>query len=211
MIKLTRQHKSPWINASKTNLVRDEFQLAKENLPGGYFQPLQVYKAIHQLGGEDLLYRGLAKLAPLSPLVSYHGDVSVWLSPPLSGMGNTVFIVMGRDSKGKLRLVGGNWYSEPKQRTGTNLTSVEFFESLDGKTPDEQRKLVKDMIEFSIQEADEGYLNNLDSYCEYFNTMPIYLVLLDSKTSDALFQGFPAVVQGDRPSDMSQEYFGEIL
>jgi hypothetical protein len=126
-------------------------------------------------------------------------------------MGNTVFIVMGRDSKGKLRLVGGNWYKEPKQRASTNLTSVEFFELLDGKSPDEQRQLVKDMIEFSIQEADEGYLNNLDSYCEHFNTMPIYLVLLGSETSDALFQGFPAVVEGDRPSDISKEYFGEIL
>lgn len=211
MIKLQHQLKSPWIDANKSNLVRDEFQLVKENLPGGYFQPLAIYKAIHLLGGEAQLYRGLVKLAPLCPLVSYRGDVSIWLSPPLSGIGNTVLLVMGRDANGKLRLVGGNWFTEPNQRTGKKFTSIEFFSLFDGKTPSEQRQLIRDTIEFCIEDADIDYLNNLDRYCEHFHTMPIYIVLLDDEIHiNALFHGFPAVVQGERPCDMSLEFFGEI-
>ena len=211
MITPIGQLKSPWIAADKSNLIHDQFQLAKENLPGGYYQPLPIYKAIHQLNGEDLLYRGLAKLAPLSPLISSSGIVSVWLSPPLSGRGNTVFIVMGRDSNGNLRLVGGNYYREPKRREGNCLTSIDFFGQFDAKPISEQRQLLKDMIEFCIQEGDESYLDSLDSYCEFFNTMPIYVMLLDEGVSTkALFHGFPAVTEGYRPCDMSKEFFGEI-
>jgi hypothetical protein len=211
MINSLAQSRSPWLDDAKSNQIRQEIQVVKENLLDSHYQPLPIFKVLVDLGGEDMLFRGLAKLAPLSPLVSYHGEISVWLSPPPSGKGNAVFVVMGHDSEGKLRLVGGNWYREPKQRIGVNLSSVGFFKLFDAKTRDKQRRLVKDVVEFSIQNSDSSYLKSLGTNCRTFNTMPIYLVLLDDKPSQTLLQGFPALAQGCSPCDMTHEYFGEIL
>lgn len=211
MINPVAQSTSPWEEDTKPNQIRYEVELAKENLLGNCYQPLPIFKALFELGGKDILLRGLAKLAPLRPLVSYHDEVSVWLSPPPSGKGNAVFVVMGHDSEGKLRLVGGNWYREPKPRIGTNLSSVEFFMLFDAKTRNEKMQLVKDIVEFSIKDLDRSYLKSLGTNCRHFNTMPIYLVLLNDKAKQPLLQGFPALVQGCSPCDMAYEYFGEIL
>ena len=45
---------SPWQDPTKPNLFRDEFQLARENLPGEYFTPIEPYRWIFQNDGENL-------------------------------------------------------------------------------------------------------------------------------------------------------------
>jgi len=204
---------SPWLDTKYGNLIKDEFQLAKEKLPlnyGAYFQPLPLFKRINDLGGEKLLFRGLGRLAPMLPLIGYNGDIAIWTSPPPSGLGNTIFIVMGHDCNNQLRLVGGNWFTDPKQRPGTVLTNNNFFTLFDQNSQRQQMQLVKDVIEFSTRSIDLKYLQEIRATCEHFHTMPIYIVVLENNLGQSLFQACPAVIEGVRPSNMSFEFFGEI-
>jgi len=205
---------SPWLNTKYDNQIKEQFQLAKENPPvdwGPYFTPLPIFKEIYDLGGEEILYRGLAQLAPMFPLATYHGDIAVWTSPPPSGLDNAIFIVIGHDSNNRLRLVGGNWFTEPKKRIGIKLSSKEFFNKFDQSNDYDKFQLIKDTVEFSIKDSYLHNLLELSAQCELFHTMPIYIVLLGKSESQSIFQSCPAVIEGVRPSNMSFEFLGEIL
>ena len=52
---------SPWLDQTKPNLFRDEFQLARENLPGEYFTPIEPYRWIFRNNGENLFFNRLLK------------------------------------------------------------------------------------------------------------------------------------------------------
>jgi hypothetical protein len=205
---------SPWLDKKYGNQIKEQFQLAKENPPvdwGPYFTPLPIFKEIYDLGGEEILYRGLAQLAPMFPLTTYHGDIAVWTSPPPSGLGNAIFIVIGQGSNNRLRLVGGNWFTEPKKRIGIKLSGKEFFNKFDQSIDYDKFQLVKDTVEFSIKDSDLHNLLELSAQCELFHTMPIYIVLLGKSDSQSMFQSCPAVIEGVRPTNMSFEFLGEIL
>jgi hypothetical protein len=68
-----RMPKSPWLDPSKRNLFKDEFQLAHENLGGAYFTPLDPFRWIHENHGATLFFKGLARYAPMFPVIAYNG------------------------------------------------------------------------------------------------------------------------------------------
>jgi len=200
---------SPWLDLKKPNLFRDEFRLAEQNQPGAYFTPLEPYRWIYQHNGEDLFFRGLAKLAPMFPVRAYHGQVAVWTSPPPSGAGNAIYIVMGHDSKGQLRLVGGNYFSEPSPRSEASTAPIDFFGQYDKANQYEKEWLVRETVEKSISSSDRELLLDIRCQCEHFHTMGIYITVF---TADGvLFHAAKAVINGDHPADFSYEHFGEIL
>ena len=200
---------SPWLDLNKSNLFRDEFRLAEQNQPGAYFTPLKPYRWIYQHNGEGLFFRGLAKLAPMFPVRAYQGQVAVWTSPPPSGLGNAICIVIGHDNKGELRLVGGNYFSEPSQRSGAGTAPIDFFGQYDKANQYEKERLLRETVEKSISASDRVLLLDIRSQCEHFHTMGIYITVL---TADGvLFHAAKAVIEGVRPADFSYEYFGEIL
>ncbi len=199
---------SPWLDDTKPNLYRDEFQLAKENLPGEYFTPIEPYRWIYKNNGVKLFFKGLARLAPMFPVVAYHGQVAVWTSPPPSGIGNAIYLVMGHDNAGRLRLVGGNYFTEPKQKSRTTVSSAAFFAQYDQADQRGQLRLVKDTVEASIQPEDASLLLNIYRECEHFHTMAIYITVLTAQGS--MFHAGKAVIEGLKPADFSYEFFGEI-
>lgn len=207
---------SPWLDSAKSNLFRDQFKLIADlkidiwlKEMGAYFTPIEIYQWVYDHQGEDLFFRGLAKLAPMVPLIAYQKQISVWLSPPLSGMGNAIYMVMGHDKKGQLRLVGGNYFTEPLRRNVTSINSKEFFEKYDKTDKRNQLQLVKEAVENSIQIADTNLLMNIRRECEHFNTMPVYITAL-CRNEGSLFHAGKAVIEGDKPADFSYEFFGEI-
>lgn len=200
--------RSLWLDPSKSNLFKDEFQLARENLPYKEFKPLEIYSWIERHGGERLFFKGLARLAPMFPVFAYHNQVSVWISPPPSGFGNAIFMVMGHDKDQQLRLVGGNYFTEPKQQSGTILSGAEFFSQFDQADPCDQRQLVKETVEASIQPEDASLLLAIRRECEHFHTMAIYITVLTDQGS--MFHAGKAVIEGVKPADFSYEFFGEI-
>jgi|AntAceMinimDraft_12_1070368.scaffolds.fasta_scaffold12041_2 hypothetical protein len=201
--------KSPWLDTSKTNLFRDEFQLTDEKLPGAYFTPLEPYRWIHEHNGKELFFRGLARFAPMFPLRAYQGHIALWTSPPPSGFGNAIYMVMGHDSKGELRLVGGNYFSEPSTQSVASAAPKNFFGKYDKANKYEKEWLVRETVARSISSSDIPLLLDIRRECEHFHTMGIYITVL---TADGvLLHAAKAVIQGDRPADFSYENFGEIL
>lgn len=200
--------RSPWLDPSKSNLFKNEFQIARENLPYEQFKPLEIYAWIERHGGESLFFRGLARYAPMFPLLAYHGQVALWISPPPSGHGNAIFIVMGHDMAGALRLVGGNFFTEPKPLKGSPATSADFFAQYDSGNKRTQLTLVRETVMASISPEYIGLLQSVSRECERFHTMAIYLTVLTSEAS--LFHAAEAVIEGNKPADFSYEHFGEI-
>jgi hypothetical protein len=201
--------KSPWLDNSKTNLFRDEFQLAEENLPDAYFTPLEPYRWIHEHNGQKLFFKGLAQYAPMFPLFAYQRQVAVWTSPPPSGFGNAIYMVMGHDTEGVLRLVGGNYFNEPTRCSGSPQASTDFFTQFDNAGHHEKEQLVRQTVQRSISHGDKELLRNIRRECEHFHTMAIYLTVLTDEGS--LFHAAKAVIEGRKTADFSYEYFGEIL
>jgi hypothetical protein len=210
-----KQALSPWLDQTKPNLFRDELRLIDDleidpwlHEAGSYFKPIELYCWIHQHKGEELFFKGLTRLAPMFPVVAYHGQVAVWISPPPSGLGNAIYLVMGHDRNGQLRLVGGNHFTEPARQSGSPVSSEAFFALYDQASQHDQSQLIEDTVQASIQPHDKGLLLDIRRECEHFHTMAIYITVLTD--SGSLFHAGKAVIEGVRPADFSYEYLGEI-
>jgi len=206
---------SPWLDSTKTNLFRDEFQLIDDlkidswlEESNDYFKPLDLYRWIDQNNGVQMFYRGLARYAPMFKVIGYHGQEALWISPPPSGHGNAIYIVLGHDKSGQLRLVGGNSFTEPRQQSGSTVSGTAFFAQYDQADQHGQRQLVKDTVEASIQSEYASLLLNIRRECEHFQTMAIYITVLTDPGS--MFHAGKAVIEGVKPADFSYEFFGEI-
>jgi hypothetical protein len=116
---------------------------------------------------------------------------------------------MGHDGKDQLRLVGGNYFSEPSPRSGESTAPIDFFGQYDKASEYGKERLVWETVEKSISSSDKGLLRDIRCQCEHFHTMGLYITVL---TADGvLFHAAKAVINGDRPADFSYEYFSEIL
>ncbi len=200
---------SPWLNHELSNDFRHEIQLAKENLPHPNYLPHPAYEWILNNGADQLLYKSLAKFAPLIPTYGFNKEVSLWTAPPLSGADNVICIVMGKDKSGKLRLVGGNSFSSPSIREVASISATAFFSQFDSLSSDSEKiHLVTDTFSKSISEVNSECVHQAESQCIRFYTMPIYLLVLDG--GKRYFYVGPAVVEGMKQSDFSLECFEEV-
>jgi hypothetical protein len=199
---------SPWLDSHRYNWFRYQVQLAVDNsdIPG--FQPFPAYVWIHKNGAASQLYKALAKFAPLFPVVGYEGCVCSWISPPPSGFGNVICLVIGKDGAGRVRLVGGNTLTTPRHQNSTQSSATEFFARYDSSTPEKRNELVLDTINSSMNGVDRVVASRIELDCEAFHAMPVYITVLDGNESQ--FSVGPAAVEGDRPADFSFESFGEI-
>ena len=199
---------SPWLDKSKPNLFRDEFQIAMENLPFPSYRPMPIYNWIYRNKGKKKFFQALARYAPMFPVAAYRGQITSWISPPPSGLGNVIFIVMGHYRGGKLRVVGGNYFTFPTRRSAQVLLSGDFFAQYDAADEKRQQDLVRDVVENSMNSSDDDLVGCILSQCEHFHTMPICIVALTK--AGPLFHAAKAVIEGVKPADFSYEYFGEI-
>ena len=205
---MSNLNQSPWLDSTYNNLYRRELVLAQENigLPG--FKPTPLYAWIHENAASEAFFNGLAKLAPLFPVVGYNGVVSSWISPPPSGQGNVVVIVMGKDSNNIVRVVGSNRLSLQRNSVRHLLSAPDFFAKYDNSSEYEQQNLVRGAIGSGLATFDSDIVRELQRYCKFFNTMPIFIYILDGESP--LFGCGPAVVEGFRQADFSYEFSGEI-
>jgi hypothetical protein len=116
--------------------------------------------------------------------------------------------VIGEDSIGRVRLVGGNTFTTPRHPNSTQLSASDFFTRYDSSSPEMQSELILDAINGSMSVADSAVAARIELDCEAFHAMPVYITVLD--VNGSLFAVGPAAVVGDRPADFSFECFGEI-
>jgi len=205
---MSNLNQSPWLDSTYNNLYRRELVLAQENLGLPGFKPTPLYAWIHDNAASETFFNGLAKLAPLFPVVGYKRVVSSWVSPPPSGQGNVVVIVMGKDSNNMVRIVGSNRLNLPRNPVRHLHSAPDFFAKYDNISEYEQQNLVRDAIGSGLATFDSDIVRELERYCEFFNSMPIYIVILDGESR--LFGCGPAVVEGFRQADFAYEFSGEI-
>ena len=199
---------SPWQDSSLENLFRTELSLVSDPIDLQMYKSLTAFQCIHKTKTAGLLFRGLTKFAPLYPVNSFKGEISSWLSPPASGYGNTVLLILGKGREGKARLVGTNYLNMPQ--CNNNFTAINFFEDYDRATyRTEKESLIYNMISSQMTLDDLRNAKQVTYQAEVFRTMAIGLLVLDATKSYMAFS--PAVVYGNYPSDMSLEFMGEIL
>ena len=212
----SRASESPWLDPTKSNMFRDEFQLIEDikiqpEIQNGnpYFEPLEIFKWIYKNNCVDKLFKALATLAPMYPVVAYNGRVASWISPPPSGSCNVVWIVMGRDKTRKLRICGTNICFRPWVTSATELSAMEFFEQYDLATTDRAKEeLLSKVFSIAYRQIGKENICCVTRRCDIYNTMPIFITVLTSKGS--ISQVTEAVIQGGYPADFSYEFTGEI-
>ena len=199
---------SQWLKPEAISPIHYELELAQNNSQFPMFAPKEPYLWILKNKGKGLLFRSLDRFAPVFPVIAYQKSAALWVSPPPSGAGNVVGIIMGRDKTNALRVVGSNYLTEPESRTSHLPTSNDFFDQYDQGDRLTRERLLQDTICASIG-AEHVWENDYWlRTCQAFNTMPIYLVALTHKRS--LLGIAPAQLDGIRPFDLSREYMGEV-
>ena len=202
-----KMSKSAWLDHNFENLFLNELSFAEDPINGSHNKPLEVFEWIHRNKAKRLLFKSLAEFAPLFPLPSYHNEISSWLSPSPSGIGNVVFIIIGKDPTGKLRSVGGNyfnsdaWGESPQGNFWENLSRCE--------NERDQYHLISSTMGFYKKNHDQFQINETERICAVACTMPIYLLVLDNNNGHMAIT--PAVVKGCCPADFSYEKISEVI
>lgn len=201
--------KSPWLDHRNHNLFLDEISFVEDPVPDLY--PLnETFVWICENKAKGLLFKALAEFAPLFPVFSYHNEISTWLSPPPSGVGNAVFIVIGKDRSGKLRVAGGNQFnSNFKSCFIDDQCTDDFWNDYDKcKSRREKTNLIDSVISFHQKSWDKRDISETEFIADLVCTMPIYLLVLDNNNGHMAIT--PAVVKGCNPADFSYEKIGEV-
>ena len=202
--------KSPWLDHRNHNLFLDEISFVEDPVPDLY-QPNETFVWICKNKAKGLLFKALAEFAPLFPVHSYHNEISTWLSPPPSGVGNAVFIVIGKDRSGKLRAAGGNYFnSNFKGCFIDDRCTDNFWNDYDKcKSQTEKYHLIDDVISFHQKSSNKRDISETEFIADLVCTMPIYLLVLENNNGHMAIT--PAVVKGCDPADFSYEKLVEIV
>ena len=198
--------KSIWQDHKFSNLILDEISYAEDPIPGERNKPMEAFKWICENNAKDLLFKSLSEFAPLFPIVSYHGEISSWQSPPPSGSGNAVFILIGKDYLGNLRSVGGNYFNSD---VSASKCSSNFWHDYDQSKSDSSRlDLMSDMFGYYKQYYPYENIREIERIADFSCSMPIYILVLDNNIGH--MAGAPAMVRGYGPADFSYEKIKEV-
>jgi len=200
---------SPWITHRNNSVFGYEMGIAEDLSCHWLSKPHPLFQWLNENNLNNTLFDVLAKLSPLHPVVSYNGHTSLWLSPPPSGAGNVIGIIIGRDKSNQLRIIGTNFMNSPGGSINTpNACVFEAFDALDGNTLSIYR-LIENEISSRMTSEDLEISKVIEHEAYKYRTMPIYILAIDGDKS--YFGIDTAVVTGDYPSDLSYEFAGEIL
>lgn len=201
---------SPWITHRDNSVFGLEMRIAEEANYSNIPEPNPLFVWLNENNLNSDLFKALDKLCPLHPVVSYNGNTSLWLSPPPSGSGNTVGIIIGKDISGQLRIIGTNFMNNPDRRF-TCKPSKNIFEDFDAifNSPLSIYNLIENEINSRMTSEVVAISKIIEREAFKYRTMPIYILLIDGDKS--YFAIDTAVVSGDYPSDMSYEFAGEVV
>ena len=198
---------SPWERPDLDHLFRYELELAARPKCGepSTVHPVLAYIHKHKLNRS--LYKALTKFAPLVPVCSQIGRELSWVSP--AGDDTSVFIIIGKDGKGKQRIVGGNMFRAPtKQGIRSKINVFDKYDSLDNHYA--QEKLISNAVASHMETI--GYAQSVKAAWaeQLFGVRAIYVLVIDGeKTHIAISH---AVVRYSFPVDQSWQYqFGEVI
>jgi hypothetical protein len=204
----TATQPSPWITRKEDSVFGYEMSIAEDPSCHTFIKPNPLFVWLNANKLNTALFDVLAKLCPLYPVVSNRGHTSIWLSPPPSGSGNTVGIIIGRDKSNQLRIIGTNFMNCPA--SSINSPSECVFEAFDalGDSALAIYRLIENEISARMTSNELKISEQIEEEAYKYRTMSIYLLVIDGENS--YFAIDTALVLGDHPSDMSFEYAGEL-
>ena len=197
---------SPWERPELDHLFRYELEIAARPKRGDPSTVHPVFAYIHKHKLNKLFYKGLTRFAPLVPVYSQLERELFWISP--AGDDTSVFIIIGKDGKGKQRIVGGNMFRAPtKQGIRSGINVFDKYDSLDNHHA--QENLISNAIASHM--ATIGYAQSVKAAWaeQLLGIRAIYVLVIDGdKTHMAISH---AVVRYSFPVDQSWQYqFGEV-
>ena len=199
---------SPWIAERAHHIFGYELSIAKEKSSHPDWKPHPFFSWILKNNADNILLDALAQCCPVFPDIGYKGVPFVYLTPPPSGSINAVaYVVIGRDSNGKLRAVGCNYESMHRSRQ----PSADFFSGFDLLTrKDDKAEYIKTEACSRMTSKDLGCLEQMQYESRKYGTMPVVLVALDKKFGPH-FAIDTAVIKPWGSCNSSYEFAGEIL
>lgn len=198
---------NPWIDPVNENWLKNEIEIVKDRANLGHLIPDKAVEWLCKKNQENRLFDALAKLAPMYPLVTFHGEPSIWLAPPLSGSDNDVVVVMGTD-QGRLRMVGCNFCGVNLEASNTKSIS-NFWVDYDACRNDlDKYRLISEFVSENFDHVSLSQAKHVDDQCSDFRTMPLYIVCIDA--GQVHIWTMPCLIWAQHPSDMRLEMVGEF-
>lgn len=197
---------SPWQRPQLHNLFRYELSTAAQAVKDSTCIAHPVFAYIHKNKINNLFYKALATFAPLVPVCSPPGRELFWVSPSASH--STVFIVIGKDSSGAIRLVGGNMFTAPNRRAaGPRHNFFDEYDLLNDRYS--QERYIREAIESKMGAADHAQVAAAARDAEKFGVRSIYVLVLDGDKAHTAISH--AVVGYRFPVDQScYDKLGEV-
>lgn len=201
-------NKSPWITQRGHHIFGYELSIAKDNSSDPYWKPHPFFAWVLANNADKLLLDALAQCCPVFPDMGYKGVPFIYLTPPPSGSINAaVYIVLGNDSKGRLRAVGSNYESMCQ----IQQASADFFGGFDSLTrKDDKAEYIKAEVCSRMTSNDVRRLEQMQYESRKYGSMPVVMVALD-QDSGPHFAIDTAVIKPWGSCDSSYEFAGEIL
>ena len=205
------QTTSLWLDPKYDNAFRRELAHAVKDSDLRGCKPLPAFVWLYKNDAAEHLYKAISRAAPLFPVKSYRGGVSSWVSPPPSGGGNRICLVVGKDKTDAVRIVGGNYFHNLGLPPTQYISGADFFHAYDSGSKNSNQHLVRQATANWLGLLPRANLQNIDRGCAWAKTMPVYVTVLDDSAGKSLFAYGPALVDGLRPADFTYEYFGEFM
>jgi len=198
---------NPWLDSSNKNWILKEIDIVKDRINLGHLLTEKAIEWMCKNKQEKRLFQALTSLAPMYPLVAFHGDPSLWLAPPLSGSGNDVVVVMGKDEE-RIRMVGCNFCGVKLQASNTKSVS-NFWVDYDAcKSDQEKYRLISTFVSENFDHESLKHAIYVDDQCFDYRTMPLHIVCID--LDNVHIWSAPCLIWPTRPSDMSLELVREF-
>jgi len=201
---------SIWKKLKTDSIFGYELDIAQDKSCHIFFKPHPIFEWISKNNAEDKLFKALDKLCPLKPLESHRGEPGLYLSAPQSGLDSAVFIVIGKDSSNKLRVIGCNWINPSFLTFKAHQQLKNIYSVYDQLQNDvEREELIRSEVFRSMTTIELGLLNKFKEEAFKYGTAVVVIMVVDN--SNRLFAIDTALVKTVSSGDFSQEFVGEII
>lgn len=199
-----------WSSHGENSVFGYEMSIAADPTCHGFLPPNPLFTWLKVNKLNDSLYKTLDQLCPLFPVNCYPDQPSIWLSPPPSGAGNSVGIIIGRDINNRLKIFGTNFMSDPTR--ALNTPNPHLFGALDLMAGNSLgiSRLIEDEIGAQMTRENYERAKEIENEAFKFRTMSVYILVIDGAKT---FMGMDVALAtaARRPSNMSYEFAGEIV
>ena len=198
-----------WSDPDKRSDFQYELSIANEPVLIPSLEANPAFAYIAKKGLEKKLYAALDKLAPLLPVPGFNGTPLLWFSPPPSGSGNRVGLVLVEDAQGNHKFVGSNFIGHLAKPIGGGVPPNLFDLFKECKSYNDATALIVGVLNGIVDIGWRWAIEKVEWEGQRFRTMPIYFAIVTRECT--AFYCSSARLEGDFQSKMEIEYYGELV